>query len=205
MARWAVRALDARDPYTKCHSENVTRYAVGIAETKGIAGEELEIIRRAAMIHDVGKMGLPDAILRKPGRLSSEERRDMEKHPVIAVRILKQMNSLEREIPIVRHHHERWDGKGYPDGLRAEEIEPGARILAVADAFDAITCTRLYHEARSLEQAMQILAENAGTQFDPKAVEAMQAWVRQVAGDCGRENITPQDLLDSQKISLSAA
>ncbi len=201
-----VQALDARDTYTKNHSENVMRYAVGIAETMGMNRADVEVIRRAAMIHDIGKMGLPDAILRKLGKLNSEEQRALQQHPLIAVRILKQMRSLEREIPIVRHHHERWDGRGYPDRIGAGDIEPGARILAVADAFDAITCTRLYHQGRGLGQAMKILDENAGAQFDPEVVDAMKCWVREISSRLGDDvDVTPQELLDSQKISLSAA
>ena len=125
------------------------------------------------MIHDVGKMGLPDAILRKPGKLTKEERRTMEKHPVIAVRILMQMKSLEREIPMVRHHHERPDGKGYPHGLHNGEISLGCHILNACDAFDAMTSDRPYRKALSPEKALEELVSYRGTQFDAMVVDTV--------------------------------
>ncbi|GAH63000.1 unnamed protein product, partial [marine sediment metagenome] len=112
-----VQALEAKDPYTKKHSANVMHYAVGIAKTMKITPKELEVIRRAAMIHDIGKIGIPDAILSKPAKLTPRERSIIEQHPLIAVRILDKMTFLEQEIAIVRHHHEKWNGQGYPDGL----------------------------------------------------------------------------------------
>ncbi|GAI65208.1 unnamed protein product, partial [marine sediment metagenome] len=133
-----VQALEAKDSYTKKHSENVMHYAVGIAKTMKIAPEQIDVIRRAAMIHDIGKIGIPDAILSKPGKLTPRERSVIEQHPLIAVRILEKMTFLEQEIAIVRHHHEKWNGRGYPDGIPNTVIPLGARIMAVADTFDAL-------------------------------------------------------------------
>ena len=201
-----IQALEARDKYTRSHSENVMRYAVGIAETLGITGEETEVIRRAAMIHDIGKIGVPDHILRKPGKLTDEERQTMQQHPLIAVAILRRMQFLGRELPIVRAHHERWDGTGYPDGIAAAAVPRGARVLAVADAFDAVTSDRLYRKARPVSRALEILQECSGSQFDPEVATAMAAWVQQVATELDKPGrVTAQDLLDSQKAPVVAA
>jgi diguanylate cyclase (GGDEF)-like protein len=194
-----VKALDARDPYTKRHSENTMRYAVSIAEALGLADEEVAVIRRAAVIHDLGKIGVCDSVLLCQGKLTPNELRIMQQHPVIAGRILDQMHFLERELPIVRHHHERWDGQGYPDGLAGTAIPLGARILAVADSFDAITSTRVYRDAKPVSEALQILADNAGTQFDQTVVEAMLKWADSVHRHIGRNKpLLPSDLLDVQ-------
>jgi len=194
-----VKALDARDPYTKQHSENTMRYAVSIAEALGLADEDVAVIRRAAVIHDLGKIGVRDSVLLCPRKLTPQELRAMQQHPVIAGRILDQMRFLERELPIVRHHHERWDGQGYPDGLSGPAIPLGARILAVADSFDAITSTRVYRDAKSAPEALRILADNAGTQFDQTVVEAMLQWADKVHRQIGRDKpLLPSDLLDVQ-------
>lgn len=194
-----VKALDARDPYTKQHSENTMRYAVSIAEALGLPDEEVAVIRRAAVIHDLGKIGVRDDILLCPGTLTDHELRVMQQHPVIAGRILDQMRFLERELPIVRHHHERWDGQGYPDGLAGTDIPFGARILAVADSFDAITSTRVYRDARPAPEALRILAENAGTQFDRAVVKAMLQWAAETHRRIGRNKpLLPSDLLNVQ-------
>jgi diguanylate cyclase (GGDEF)-like protein/PAS domain S-box-containing protein/putative nucleotidyltransferase with HDIG domain len=193
-----VQALDARDTYTRCHSENVTSLAVGIAETMHLSAGEIAVIRRAAMVHDIGKIGVPDSILRKPGPLSAGERRVMEQHPLVGVRILDHLRFLEREIPIVRHHHERWDGRGYPDSISGEAIPIGARILAVADSLDAITSQRVYRNGRSLPDALQLLIEASGCQFSPDVVDALLEWVRHVNHELGdKTNLTMADLMHS--------
>ena len=194
-----VQALEAKDSYTKKHSENVMHYAVGIATTMKIAPKQLEIIRRAAMIHDIGKIGIPDAILSKPGKLKPRERTIIEQHPLVAVRILDKMTFLEQEIAIVRHHHEKWNGQGYPDGLSNNSIPIGARIMAVADTFDALTSNRSYHNARSLNEAIEILVDSSGYDYEPRAVKGMVAWVQNVCNQLGVTQLTPEDLLDSQK------
>ena len=173
-----IRALEARDPYTRSHSEHVTRYAVGIAEAMGLDADQTAVVRRAAMVHDIGKIGVPDAILTKVDPFTADERRTMQQHALIGVRILDQLRFLDREVPIVRHHHERWDGHGYPDAISGEAIPLGARILAVADAFDAITSERVYRRARDVHEALRILIEESGRQFDPNVVDALIQWVR---------------------------
>ena len=178
-------AQEARDPYAKRHSENVARYATGIAETMGLDPEQVEIIRRAALMHDIGKIGVPDAVFQKPGPLTPQERTIMESHVLIGTRMLDRLGFLGPEIPIIRHHHERWDGKGYPDGIAGNGIPLGAQVLAVADAFDAITSERVYHEARDLPTAMGILSEESGRQFNPAAVDAMARWLRESARNVG--------------------
>jgi len=195
-----VQALEAKDPYAKKHSESVMYYAIGIAETMKIHPKQLEVLRRAAMIHDIGNIGVPDAILSKPGKLTPRERKIIEQHPLIAVRILDKMSFLEHEVAIIRAHHEKWNGQGYPDGLVSTSIPIGARILAVADTFDALTSDRSYHNLRSIDEAIEILTDSSGYDFDPEAVKAMVSWVRMVQNQLGNPaQFTPEDLLNSQK------
>jgi diguanylate cyclase (GGDEF)-like protein/putative nucleotidyltransferase with HDIG domain len=193
-----VQALEAKDPYTRRHSENVTRYALGIAETIRIAPKQLDVVRRAAMIHDIGKIGIPDSILSKPGKLTPHERSVVEQHPLIAVRILNKMSFLEQEMAIVRGHHEKWNGQGYPDRLSNSSIPLGARILAVADTFDALTSNRSYRHSRSVAEALEILVDSSGYDFDPKAVDAMVSWVQKVRSQEGSaDRLALEDLPDS--------
>ena len=194
-----VQALEAKDSYTKKHSENVMHYAVGIAKMMKITPKQIDVIRRAAMIHDIGKIGIPDAILSKPGKLTPRERSVIEQHPLIAVRILEKMTFLEQEIAIVRHHHEKWNGQGYPDGTSNTVTPLGARIMAVADTFDALTSNRPYHNARPLTEAIEILVDSSGYDYDPRAVKGMVSWVRKVRSQLGKDQLTPEDLLDSQR------
>ncbi len=175
-------ALEERDPYTTRHSQNVTQYATGIAEMMRLIPKDVEAIRRAAMIHDIGKIGIPDAILQKPGALTAQERNIMEQHVMVGVRILSQLRFLDREIPIIRHHHERWDGKGYPDGIAGAAIPVGARVLTVADSFDAMTSDRVYRKAYEVSTALDILKEESGKQFNLEAVSALSKWVQESAG-----------------------
>lgn len=193
-----VQALEAKDSYAKKHSENVMYYSLGIAKTMKIAPKQIDTLGRAAMIHDIGKIGIPDAILSKPGKLTPRERTVVEQHPLIAVRILENMTFLEREIAMVRHHHEKWNGQGYPHGLSKTSIPLGARIMAVADAFDGLTSDRSYHNPRSFAEAMEILVDSSGYDFDPEIVKAMVSWVEKVRGELGRaDQLMPEDLLDS--------
>ena len=195
-----VQALEAKDPHVRRHSENVMYYTIGIAKAMNIANKKIEIIRRAAMIHDIGKIGVPDAILAKPDRLTPREKSIIEQHPLIAVRILEKMSFLEDEVAIIRGHHEKWNGQGYPDGLSRTAIPIGARILAVADSFDALTSNRAYHKSRTLEEAIEILADSSEYDFDPDVVNALIAWVEKVRILSGsNENIKPEDLILSQK------
>ncbi len=176
-----VQALEAKDTYARKHSENVTAYSVGIARTMELGPKYVDLIRRSAMIHDIGKIGIPDAVLFKPDHLTGHERRVIEQHPLIAVRILEKMSFLETEIAIVRHHHEKWNGQGYPDGLSRTAIPLGARIIAVADTFDALTSNRSYHASRPIDETLAMLKDSSGYEFDPTVVIAMVAWIDSVA------------------------
>lgn len=180
-----VQALEAKDRYAKTHTESVMHYSAGIVQTMELGPKHVELIRRAAMIHDIGKIGIPDAILAKPGRLSPRERKVVEQHPLIAVRILEKMSFLEREVSFVRHHHEKWNGQGYPDGLARTAIPLGARVIAVADTFDALTAMRAYREARSIAEALHILQDSAGYELDPEVVAALAAWLDNIGVQCG--------------------
>ncbi|MDI6450692.1 diguanylate cyclase [Anaerobaca lacustris] len=192
-----VQALEAKDAYAKTHTENVMHYSVGIAQTMDLGPKHVDLIRRAAMIHDIGKIGIPDAILCKPDELTPHERAMVEQHPMIAVRILEKMSFLEREVMIVRHHHEKWNGQGYPDGLAKTAIPLGARIIGTADMFDALTATRAYHAARSVAEALGILTDSAGYELDPDVVAAAVTWFENIAQQCGKSlpELVLEDLL----------
>lgn len=166
-----VTALDARECETGNHSQRVVRTTLAIAERMGISGIEREHIARGALLHDIGKIGVPDHVLLKPGRLTEEEWVEMKKHPEIGARILSGIPFLAPAAEIVLAHQERWDGGGYPRGLAGEEIPVGARIFAVADALDAITSDRPYRRGRDFAYARDEIARYSGTQFDPNVVE----------------------------------
>ena len=166
-----AETIDAKDAYTRGHSEKVSLYAEATARGLGLEGDELQTIRYAGYLHDVGKIGIPDAILTKPGKLTVEEFGVIKKHPVLSERILKPVDFPFPVQPVVRHHHERYDGKGYPDNLTGMEIPLGARILAVADSYEAMTSDRPYRKALSVVKAIEELECNRGTQFDPRVVD----------------------------------
>ena len=194
-----MHAQEARDPYSKFHSENVAHYAACIARAMGMDAQHVETLCRAALVHDIGNIGVPDGILWKPGNLTSDERHLMQQHVTAGVRILDQMRFLEREIPIVRHHHERFDGHGYPDSVSGEAIPLGARILAVADTLDALTADRPYRTARPVHEALQTIVEEAGRQFDPTVVDALLEWVCETrAGLGGDADVTVANLLNHE-------
>lgn len=163
--------LEAKDPYTHGHSERVTQYAVKIAKSLGLSGDVIEVIEYAAMLHDIGKIAVSDIILQKPDKLTLQEWGEIKKHPVVGSDILGKLALLRSEQPIVLHHHERYDGNGYPEGLKREKIPIGARILAVADSFDAMTANRPYRNALTIEQAQKELMSCKGSQFDPQIVQ----------------------------------
>jgi len=167
-----VSALDLREKSTAGHSMRSVEYTRLLALELKIRGNKLVHITRGALLHDVGKIGIPDEILLKAGKLSDEEWEKMRKHPVYGYNMLREIKFLEKSIDIVLYHHERWDGKGYPKGLKGDEIPVGARIFAVIDAFDAITSNRVYRNAQSFDKAFEILVENIDTQFDRKIVNA---------------------------------
>ena len=163
-----VLAIEARDPYTRGHTERVTKYALKIGQALEMPKPELEILRYAGEVHDVGKISIPDFILNKPGRLTPAERAVIEIHPVKGVEMLEPLEFLKPALPVVRHHHERYDGTGYPDGLEKEKIPMMARIVACADAFDAMTSDRPYRRRKlAVEEALEEIRNNSGSQFDP--------------------------------------
>jgi len=164
-------AVDARDSYTSDHSERIARWAEAVAHVMGCGEDEVQDIRRAARLHDIGKIGIPDSILLKPMALSETEWAVMRRHPLIGAEILMSVQRMRGVATLVRHHQERWDGTGYPDALRGEEIPLGARILAVVDAYSSITDKRHYKHARTPAEAVAELRRCAGTQFDPRVVD----------------------------------
>ena len=166
-----VAALDAREHETEAHSRRVGDYALHLAEVMGVATVAREEIRKGALLHDIGKIGISDRILLKPGKLTSEEWIEMRKHPEIGYWILMGSRELRAASEIVITHHERWDGDGYPNRLHGDDIPLGARIFSVVDTFDALTSNRPYHRGESYESARKEIEKNAGTQFDPVVVE----------------------------------
>jgi putative nucleotidyltransferase with HDIG domain len=170
-----VRAIDARDPYTARHSETVAAYAVQLARALGLSEGDCERIRLAGLLHDVGKVGLERSILHKPGALTDAEWTQVRDHPRLSAHIIEGVTRFAAFLPGARHHHERYDGRGYPDGLAGVAIPLDARILAVADAFDAMTSDRSYRPALSHDEAKRRLATDAGKHFDPACVRAFLA------------------------------
>jgi len=163
-----VLAIEARDPYTRGHTERVTKYALAAAKRLHMSGEQLEILRYGGEVHDIGKISIPDFILGKPGKLTPAERAVIELHPVKGAEMLEPLEFLRPALPVVKYHHERYDGTGYPDGLEKEKIPIMARILACADAFDAMTSERPYRRRRlTNDEAIAEIRNNVGSQFDP--------------------------------------
>jgi putative nucleotidyltransferase with HDIG domain len=167
-----AQALDARDPYTAGHSLRVAEYSYQLAKAMGLAERDAETIRVAAQLHDIGKIGIPDAVLQKPGRLTPEEYGLIKLHPQIGRKILEKVGRFEGLLSVVELHHENHDGSGYPYGLAGDVVPIEARIVHVADAFDAMTTTRSYRSALSLRAASHEIEKNAGGQFDPVAAKA---------------------------------
>jgi HD-GYP domain-containing protein (c-di-GMP phosphodiesterase class II) len=163
-------AIDAKDPYTRGHSERVTTYSLQIAQRCGLADRDLDTVMYAAILHDVGKIGVDEAILRKPDQLTPAEWEVMTRHPAIGSQIVEGVAFLREAQPCIRHHHEGFDGSGYPDGLRGEAIPLGARVIAVADVFDAITTDRPYRAALAQPEALNELRREAGRHLDPQLV-----------------------------------
>jgi len=170
--RGLVTAVDNKDHYTMRHSEEVANYALMLADELGLDDESRRALRLAALLHDVGKIGIPDSILRKPAPFTADERQIMEQHTVIGDLVLRGLPHLEVVASCVRAHHERWDGKGYPDGLRGEEIPRLARFVSVADAFSAMTTSRSYRVRLPVAEALRRILDGAGTQFDPSLATA---------------------------------
>jgi putative nucleotidyltransferase with HDIG domain len=168
-----ARMLDERDEHTNHHCERVAKHAVEIAHALGLSQGEIDVISRAAYLHDIGKIGMSNEILFKPGPLTPVERESAKRHVIVGAALLESFPLFQRGALYVRYHHERWDGQGYPDGLKAEQIPLGARILTVADSFQAMIEDRPYRAALPLETALEEMDRHSGTQFDPEVVRAL--------------------------------
>ncbi len=176
---WAlIAALEAKDEYTRGHSERVTAYAMDLGRVIGLPSETLNALELGGFLHDIGKIGIPERILHKPDRLTDEEYAIIKQHPRLGYSILSQIEGSQVVGDVVLHHHERWDGKGYPDGLAGEKIPLPARILGLADSFDAMGSTRPYRSHCAKERVMEEIRKNAGTQFDPRLADLFLGEVR---------------------------
>jgi putative nucleotidyltransferase with HDIG domain len=167
-----ARTVDAKSPWTAGHSQRVTEYASAIAREMGLAPPDLDRLARGSLLHDIGKIAVPSSILNKPGKLTDAEFALMKQHPTIGARILEPIHDYDSLIPIVLQHHERFDGTGYPAGIAREAISLDARIVAVADVFDALTSERPYRKALDRAVAVQMIVKGKGTEFDPAVVDA---------------------------------
>jgi len=168
-------AVEARDAYTGKHAERVAAYGLAIAHSLGLPLADTPEIEFGFLLHDIGKVAIPDAILYKPDKLTDKERALMEQHPVIGAEIVSGIEFLGQATQVVRSHHEHWDGNGYPDGLSDESIPLSARVFSVADVLDALTTDRPYRPASDLELARRMISEQSGRQFDPRVIEAFDA------------------------------
>ena len=170
-------AIEARDPYSRGHSSRVTVFAQAMAKRIGLDTERISVLRLGALLHDIGKLAVPSSVLLKPGPLTESEFGLMRRHPSAGARMLRSLGAPETILPVVLHHHERWDGSGYPTGRREKEIPLEARVLCVADSFDAMTSNRPYRAPWSPEDALEELERCAGSQFDRELVDAFaKAW-----------------------------
>jgi putative nucleotidyltransferase with HDIG domain len=166
-----IRVLEARDAYTSGHSDRVAEYSVRIAKEMGLSGKKIDLLRNAALLNDIGKLGVHEIILNK-NTLTDEDRTQIRKHPAIGEEILRPISIDEELLAVVREHHERWDGKGYPDGLGGDKINELASIVAAADSYDAMTSNRPYQKNKTMDEAIEQLEVNRGTQFNPKVIDA---------------------------------
>lgn len=172
------KAVDKKDPYTRGHSDRVGYISAMIAETLGLSQDEIDMIRLGGQFHDIGKIGIKDNIITKPARLTDEEYEEIKKHPIIGYELLEKNNIFKDILPAIRSHHERYDGHGYPDGLKGNEIPLMARIVCVADSFDAMMSKRSYRDKMDLEYTMNEIDRCKGTQFDPKVAEAFKVLMK---------------------------
>ncbi|HJS23840.1 MAG TPA: HD domain-containing phosphohydrolase [Pyrinomonadaceae bacterium] len=185
-------ALETRDSETHGHSERVVSYSLRLGREYGLSSEQMKSLEFGSLLHDIGKIGVPDSILRKPAKLTEEEWVRMREHPLHGQQILRGIEFLQGASRVVAQHHEKWDGTGYPLGLRKEEIDIKARIFAVADAFDAITSDRVYRRGKPYEAAAQELDDWAGRQFDPKVVEAFHRVPKEDWEELHRQSLMPK-------------
>jgi putative nucleotidyltransferase with HDIG domain len=194
-------ALETRDSETHGHSERVVTYSLRLGREYGLTPEEMKALEFGALLHDIGKIGVPDSILRKPAKLTEEEWVRMREHPLHGQQILRGIEFLQGASRVVAQHHEQWNGTGYPLGLRAEEIDICARIFSVADTFDAITSDRVYRRAKPYEAAAKELDDWAGRQFDPKVVEAFHRVPKEDWEVLHRQSLMPKhDQFDVRQI-----
>jgi putative nucleotidyltransferase with HDIG domain len=194
-------ALETRDSETHGHSERVVTYSLRLGREYGLSSEEMKALEFGSLLHDIGKIGVPDSILRKPAKLTEEEWVRMREHPLHGQQILRGIEFLQGAARVVAQHHEKWDGTGYPLGLRGEEIDINARIFAVADAFDAITSDRVYRRGKPYEAASQELDDWAGRQFDPKVVEAFHRVPKEDWEELHRQSLLPKpDQFDVRQV-----
>jgi putative nucleotidyltransferase with HDIG domain len=177
--------VEAKDPYTAGHSQRVQRIALALGAELGLSPKELDALRFGGLFHDIGKIAVPDVLLTKPGRLTPEEYELMKRHSAEGARIVAKFSRLRDSVPIIRHHHERWDGKGYPDGLALDEIPVAAAIAGLADAWDAMTIERPYQRALTIAEAMAEVRDGRGTQFAPQVVDAFFSALRKRPADFG--------------------
>ncbi|HXS01891.1 MAG TPA: HD domain-containing phosphohydrolase [Pyrinomonadaceae bacterium] len=194
-------ALETRDSETHGHSERVVTYSLRLGREYGLSSEEMKALEFGSLLHDIGKIGVPDSILRKPAKLTEEEWVRMREHPLHGQQILRGIEFLQGASRVVAQHHEKWDGTGYPLGLRKEEIDICARIFSVADAFDAITSDRVYRRGKPYEAASQELDDWAGRQFDPKVVEAFHRVPKEDWEELHRQSLMPKpDQFDVRQV-----
>jgi putative nucleotidyltransferase with HDIG domain len=183
IVKGVIATLELKDPYTRGHSERVAKYALMFANEIGkFSKEEQKSFYYACLLHDIGKVNIPDQILMKPGKLTDEEFEIIKTHPVVGAEAVKNVEGIKNSIYVIRSHHERWDGKGYPDQLKGEEIPLLARVSAIADAFDAMTSSRSYRDAMPFEEAYNRIIKGQGSQFDPILVDKFKkiypAWIK---------------------------
>ena len=200
VVRSMVSTLDAKDPYTRGHSERVARIARRLGEQMKLPKEDLDDIYLSGLVHDIGKIGIDDRILRKPGRLTDEEFEQIKLHPSIGYDILKGIRNLQQVLPGVRHHHEQFGGFGYPDCLKGEDIPLMARIMAVADAYDAMTSNRPYRQGMPVERVEAIFHSGRGSQWDPDVIDAYFEVCNEISQIC--DGYRPEVLLDSERSRL---
>jgi len=179
-------AIESRDSYTGGHVQRVTAYALTLAQAMGLSNEQQSIVRLGGLLHDIGKVAIPDDILNKDAKLSKEEYDVIKAHPVVGHEILKRIPHLDRANQIVRHHHERWDGRGYPDKLAGDDIPLLSRVLAIADSYDAMTSDRSYRQTKSHQEAVDEIRRCAGGQFDPEMAEAFCRFSEETLEQAGR-------------------
>ncbi|MEC7583666.1 MAG: HD domain-containing phosphohydrolase, partial [Planctomycetota bacterium] len=182
-----ARSVEAKDGTTGDHCDRLKWGGRAFGAHLGLSEPDIKALERAGILHDIGKVGIPDAVLQKPGKLNSEEWQLMKQHPVIGAELLAPLRTMQRVVPIVRHHHERWDGQGYPDGLAGEEIPLLARVFQLLDAFDALTSERPYKSAMTPEESLATLEKEAAEgKWDPRLLREFQAFGRQPGGDLHR-------------------